>query len=353
MKDPQTLNKSNWKNFERLVAAIHNAETQGAIVTWNEKINGRQFDVTLRFKFGLHDYLTVIECKEYKDKIPIEKVEAFITKASDVNASKSVMVSSSGFQSGCLDVAARHGIKLLTLNKKIDINIDELAAEFVPVLNINDVKLILQDGSDFLLEDEGGRLTYLMNNIILDLFGQEITLHKYLNSWQVNIDQLSPEVKYNKTLMFPKGTLAKIPLEGTSRVTAIKFQYKLTKGFIPKGSNLDSHVLESLNTSYELLDESGEIVHKAEISKLELGFDTNLTEGKFYFTPSIHNYYYCEKIENDLAHFILVETYQHGILFQCRMTLSTQYSSRYLEVTDKKKLYRLENMLKKFLDKTG
>lgn len=346
------MDKSNWKNFERLVAAIHRAETQGAIVTWNEKINGRQFDVAIRFKFGLHDYLTVIECKEYKDKVPVEKVEAFITKARDVNASKSIMVSSSGFQSGCLDVAARHGIKLLTLNEKLDVNINDLAAEFIPVLNINDVKLVLQDGNEFLLEDEGGRLAYLMNNIILDIFGREITLHQFLNSWQVNIKQLPPEVIYEKTLIFPKGTLANIPIEGTFQVTEIKFKYKQTKGFIPKGPTLDSHVLESLGTSYELLDESGEIVHKAEMSKLELGFDTNLTAGKFYFTPGIHNYYYCEKIENDIAHFILVETYQHGMLLQCRMTLSTKYSSHYLEVTDKKKLYRLENMHKRFLDKT-
>ncbi len=48
-----------WKKFERLVAAIHSAEQKGASVKWNDAINGRQFDVTIRFKEGFYDYLTV------------------------------------------------------------------------------------------------------------------------------------------------------------------------------------------------------------------------------------------------------------------------------------------------------
>jgi hypothetical protein len=52
-----------WKKFERVVAAIHVAENSGATVTWNEHINGRQFDVAIRFKFQFYDYLTLIECK--------------------------------------------------------------------------------------------------------------------------------------------------------------------------------------------------------------------------------------------------------------------------------------------------
>jgi len=156
------MNNPNWKKFERLVAAIHRAETQGAVVTWNEKIKGRQFDVVLRFKAGLHDYLTVVECKEYKGKVPVEKIDAFVTKARDVSASKAVFVSSSGYQSGCFEVAARHGVKLLTLDEKVDVNVADLAAEIVPALNIFNIRFILENGKEYLLEDEGGRLAYLM-----------------------------------------------------------------------------------------------------------------------------------------------------------------------------------------------
>src|SRR5439155_116880 len=63
-----------WKMFERVVAAIHLAEQKGATVRWNETIKGRQFDVTVRFKNGLYEYLTVVECKDYATTVPAEKV---------------------------------------------------------------------------------------------------------------------------------------------------------------------------------------------------------------------------------------------------------------------------------------
>ena len=86
-----------WKNFERIVAAIHYAANQGGDIVWNDKIDGRQFDVTIRFKEGYYNFLTVIECKDYKDSVPVEKVEAFVTKAAGVHANskgvKSTLVS--------------------------------------------------------------------------------------------------------------------------------------------------------------------------------------------------------------------------------------------------------------------
>jgi len=75
------------------------------------------------------------------------------------------MVSSNGYQSGCFEVAARYGISLLTLNEKIDVNLDDLVESMVPALNIFSVKFILKDSKEYLLEEEGGKLPYLMNNI--------------------------------------------------------------------------------------------------------------------------------------------------------------------------------------------
>src|SRR3984893_9285206 len=86
------------KLFERLVAAIHKAADKNASVVRNDVIGGRQFDVTIRFKKGFYEYLTVIECKDYERPVPIEKVEAFITKARDVNANSIIMATRSAFQ---------------------------------------------------------------------------------------------------------------------------------------------------------------------------------------------------------------------------------------------------------------
>lgn len=343
------MSNTDWKKFERLVAAIHYAETQGATVIWNDTINGRQFDVTLHFKVGLHDYLTVIECKDYKDRVSVEKVDAFVTKAQDVNANKAVFVSSNGYQSGCFAVAARHGIRLLTLDEKIDFDVDKIAAEIVPALNIFNVRFILHDGNEYVLEDEGGRLAYLMRNITLSISGRKITPNDFLSSWRISISDLQPEMEYEQVLAFPKGTVATVPYEGEIEPEKIKFCYKLTKAFIPKAPTLDTHVLEGIGTFYELTDENGNVVRKLTAREVNLGFDTKLEAGKFYFTPSLHNYYYCEKIENNLAHNILIESYQFGMLIQARLVLETKYSAHYVEVTDKKRLERLKKMLTHFL----
>ena len=36
--------------LERIVAGIQTVTTDGADVTWNETLNGRQFDVVVRFR---------------------------------------------------------------------------------------------------------------------------------------------------------------------------------------------------------------------------------------------------------------------------------------------------------------
>jgi hypothetical protein len=59
--------------LERLVAGMHVAETPDIEVRWNDKINGRQFDVSLRFRKGVHDYLTVIECKDFAGPVSVKK----------------------------------------------------------------------------------------------------------------------------------------------------------------------------------------------------------------------------------------------------------------------------------------
>ena len=41
--------------LERIVAGIHAITTSDADVSWNEVINGRQFDVVARFALGRRD----------------------------------------------------------------------------------------------------------------------------------------------------------------------------------------------------------------------------------------------------------------------------------------------------------
>jgi hypothetical protein len=98
--------------LERIVAGIHAVSTDGADVRWNDVINGRQFDVVVRFKLGTLNYLVLVEVKNRIRKAQAEDLDAFVTKAHDQNANKAVFVTAAGFQEGAVAVAKRHGIDL-------------------------------------------------------------------------------------------------------------------------------------------------------------------------------------------------------------------------------------------------
>lgn len=342
-------NETPWKYFERIVAAIHHAESQGATVVWNDTIGGRQFDVTVRFKYGLHEYLTVIECKKHSKKIPVEKVDALATKARDANANKAIIVSSSGFQSGCTDVAKRHGIKLLTLNEKVQSTTDELIAEVKPALAVYDVR-IKQDNpkNEYLLEDIGGKLHYLMQQIKIESKGISKSPDQIIQEWQLTKPEISMDTVNEVAIPLPEKSLAHIPNENSINTTHLLFKCEIIKAFVAEGPFLDNHIRKEYNTGYELIDENGNITHSVNQSELEIGFDTTFEEGKFYEAPKLYNSYFCEKIEENIASLILIESYQHGKLLQARLKLDVKFSGHYIEITNKKTLSHLKALLEKF-----
>jgi len=101
--------------LERVVAGIHSVTSKGAEVAWNSVINGRQFDVVVKFTLGTLAYLVVVEVKNRTRRASASDLEAFTLKARDQLANKSVFVNVAGFQSGAIEVAKRHGVDLFTV----------------------------------------------------------------------------------------------------------------------------------------------------------------------------------------------------------------------------------------------
>jgi hypothetical protein len=112
---PKAQKVKRGEKFERIVAAIHRAQHTADEVIWNHHINGRQFDVVVKFKYGLYEYLLIIECRDHKRSVQASDVEAFVTKKNGINANKAVMISSSTFQKGAREVAKKYAIDLYTL----------------------------------------------------------------------------------------------------------------------------------------------------------------------------------------------------------------------------------------------
>lgn len=342
------MTSSSGKYLERLVAAIHHAESTGATVTWNDVIDGRQFDVTLRFTFGLQTYLTVIECKDYSSKVPAEKVDALVTKARDVKANKAVMISTHGFQSGCSPIAERHGIQLFVLTEASDTLTADLVAKITPGLNIFDVSFDLASAPGSIeLEDWGGQLAYLMNHARVILPTGTKTPNQLVHEWQLTMPALDLDSENQVELRLPPGSQLEVPLEPSAPVSKMRFACALVDVHISKEPLPDNHVLAGMSKRVELRDVDGNLHHTARLSEIPLGFDAVVTPDKFYEIPAMFNRYICDKVEGDLVTWTLLESYQHGNLFQGTFTQKLKHTSHYVEVTDAKIIHRLQAMLAK------
>lgn len=113
--------------FEKLVAAIQAKIDPASSVMHNEILvdrhgHERQFDVVMRGSFAGQAMLGVIECKDLKRKVGTPDVDAFVTKASDVNANVKIVMSRSGFSKPALEKCAHYGIKALSLIQNDPIN---------------------------------------------------------------------------------------------------------------------------------------------------------------------------------------------------------------------------------------
>ena len=340
---------NKWRHFERLVAAIHQAADQGAEVRWNETIDGRQFDVTIRFRRGLYDHLTVVECKDYKQSVSIEKVEAFVTKSRDIHANVAVLASTSGFQSGAKEAARRHGITLLHVSHRTSVNLSLLGlrwGEPTEMLHIERVLLLYADGTKKGLPDESNVLTYYCQHTLLERAGQKSTLDSVIAKELIALP-LKQEYHVH-TIDVEDGTHVVAPDDGEiplKELSSIQIRTALVEGKTFTGPyKIDpailSHTVDVQNIG------SGETT-SFDFHSLPLGVGTRFVAGKFYEAAGLGFFHFCRSVTNDSAEVWLVESFQHGHLLQAQMILEMKAAEKYIEVTDQSVIERLERRRKR------
>ena len=62
-------------------------------------------------------YVSLVECKHYKNPITREKVQALNSKILSIGAHKGILISTSNFQSGAIEYAGKHGIALIQITE--------------------------------------------------------------------------------------------------------------------------------------------------------------------------------------------------------------------------------------------
>jgi hypothetical protein len=329
------------------VAALHRAQVKGATVRWNDIINGRQFDATVRFRDGLYEHLAVVECKDHRSSVSVGDVDAFATKSRDANANKAIMVAASGFESGCLTVAMRHGIELYTLKQAQSFSDPTLDTRFTPTIarNLRNVRLVLSaDGNDvYQMPEDRNRLPYfLKHSLIEQQDGSQQSLQPVVlqaaKGLKSDFQERDAEIK------FPNGTLVTLPKSKVGlRTFAVRFAHRLIYAYAVPGG-LDSYTSTRLNAA---VDYTNVITGTTEQfpTPHEIGFDTKMKVGGFY-ENFMGFYYYCNRIEGDLMWLDLIESYQHGELFQAwGAAQKLEHANYYVEVSDEKEVERLRTIV--------
>jgi Restriction endonuclease len=345
-----------WKQFERLVAAIHAALDPDAKVTWNDTINGRQFDVTIRLKRGLYEYLTVIECKDYSTPVPVGEVDAFVTKSRDVQANYAVMASSAGYQAGALAVAKRHNVALLRLSDspQPELILGAKWGKSIDALHVESVELRYADGETKKLPTSRSAQTYYVSKIAVRVGSIEKTLDSLISE-NLNTERLAeiqPNVYSERVIPLPPESNLLAPVDGEypSRiVSSIVIRFTKMSAMTISGPVLFDPALLIPPVNIENLS-SGQVQTVSRYG-LALGTAVTFEPGCFYEQPQNDCFYYCDQIDGELATLYLVESFQVGGLVQAELTVKTEFASYYSPVTNKDVIERLKRRLARMKSK--
>ncbi|WKL47939.1 restriction endonuclease [Flavobacterium pectinovorum] len=117
--------RNDGKPLEKTIQLIEETlkESENTQIFRNYKIENsnkvkREFDVFIKSKINDYEINIAIECKDYKTKVSLEKIEAFHSKCDLIkNIHRKIFISNKGYQSGVASTAKSFGIELLTAEK--------------------------------------------------------------------------------------------------------------------------------------------------------------------------------------------------------------------------------------------
>lgn len=343
--------------LERLVAGIQSATSENADVRWNETVNGRQFDVVVRFQMGTLRYLVLIEVKNRKRPASASDLEAFVVKAGDQRANKAVFVTAASFQSGAVTVAENHGIDLFTLTFDDEVTIPSAAslltrripeapADMKPEFSIADPELMAcvtdfvityADGTMGTVPNEPLQMTYYMRRTKV---GDGRTLQEIVEAQQ-DFDLVEGH-QIQRRQAFQPATPVTPPdpyffKDGLATLMAWNIACEMGRRILGN-IKIDPNLFAGRVNYTNVL--TGEVL-KFTFDQLPLG-DRDLKPGRYYFIYHPLIYYRCEAVVGDTVHWMVVESFQSGDLMRGRFTQDIAWASSFIPVTDKAIIARLE-----------
>ena len=305
--------------------------------------------MTIRFRRGLYEYLTVIECKDYEKPVPVEKVEAFVTKSSDVKAHYAVMASASGFQEGAQRVAIKHNMTLIHVTDSSDIDLSVFGAQWggtTDAFHVESVELEYADGERKQLPAASNAMTYYVNQILLQCGPERGSLNDLIQHHTHPFPGGEIDVYRNHAIPCSSGTRVIGPEDGEiplKPLACVHVRVGMTKAKVITGPAMVDPYLLVPDVKVRNVGTGDQRMFRQR--DLEFGVNNVFAAGQFYEQPQMASYYYCDSVNDDLAHLYLVESFQHGHLLQAEFTVKTEFATRYIPVSDKVVIERLQRRL--------
>lgn len=335
-----------WKLFERLVAAIHDHVGGDADVQWDRVIDGEQFDVVVEYRYANYDHRIVVECKDYgKSKVKREQVHAFIGKARAAKANKAVMVASTGFQSGAKKLGASKGVELFTLKEIEEFHPAYLTGIFQPTLYITDVGFVGEHNVlvAHFYGEHGADPKALSGAVVVVEPDLGIPLGIYIQEMARRQGEgIGEEEKFYRVPVVGTGIISGPCIGSVFGVRFVRFTAKVVQAEVVNTGGVDPEVFRK---TYQYRNELTGDVSKYAPTQLSVGIGTEFESGKFFTDPTIGFYYRCEAVDETSATLCLVESHQHGGLYQTGpFPVELKYSEKYVEVTDLDTIRRLTGL---------
>jgi hypothetical protein len=336
-----------WRKFEKIIAGLHKFAEMGAQVVLDDHITGkitkrkRQIDVSLRFKHGFYEYLLIVECKNYKNKVPVKDVEAFQTKKQDVGADRAVMVTTVGYQAGAIETARAYNIELRTLMEEV--------SDWTNVVKSEVIRFPFFSGAEFdhdplnrPLLTEWKPLTYDSIVFLREAEGKSpVTLEELIKNIAVQLHKGGAQLPAVATVPFNPPWQVLFPGEQTPfSVRGVKLRFEPYLLRTDRTIDMPPRV-----SKYIYTDIFGKDRREVPAGAVPIGLDTVLEPGKYYKNDR-GGYYKCLEIKgNDVMWLEMnIRHDGNGQAFHGEFIQDLKFACYYLPVTESIELAGLEHL---------
>ena len=111
---PEEFEKYSLEILKEQTKGLENLEIHHNVII-NKNDGNYQIDGMVQFEVMGIRYVTLVECKHYKNAITREKVQVLYDKIRAIGANKGVLIATSNFQAGAIKYAKEHGIALIQI----------------------------------------------------------------------------------------------------------------------------------------------------------------------------------------------------------------------------------------------